>query len=127
MRFALVASGLSLSLVFASCNDNSAEEEQNAGVVNVEKGVASPMWTSDMEKIAPSKPEPATQQVQQEEDDFLPETTPATVAAPAPVPPAVTTQKDTKRETTVEKPASDPQPSANSNKAQKAEDGAELE
>ena len=41
---------MALALNLSSCrNEDAAREEENASVVNIEKGVASPMWTSDAE------------------------------------------------------------------------------
>ena len=48
MRFILSSSLIALGLTgMVSCGDKSDREEENASVVNIEKGVTSPMWTSD--------------------------------------------------------------------------------
>lgn len=48
MRFILSSSLIAVGLTgLVSCGDKSDREEENASVVNIEKGVTSPMWTSD--------------------------------------------------------------------------------
>ena len=45
-------------IAFSSCkNEEEQREEANASVVNIEKGVADPVWTSDSENAPKSKKE----------------------------------------------------------------------
>ena len=71
-KTATIALALTALLPISSCkNDEEQREEANASVVNIEKGVADPVWTTDAEPVAVSSetkqaetpaPEPAEPQ-----------------------------------------------------------------
>ena len=71
-------------LSFPSCNnEDAAREEANASVVNIEKGVASPVWTSDGESPLAEEGKPvAVPEVRNDDVQEIPQQQPEVVQEP---------------------------------------------